>query len=96
MGASVTFQNPALLTLLDLSQIEISVPVSEGQVTALTPGQTVEYSTADGSKKSATLRAVMAVGTDGADDFVVRLQVNAADLPLAFRDDQPVDVFFNP
>ena len=96
VGASVTLQNPALFTLQDLSQVEISVPVSEGQVTAMTPGQTVEYSTAGGPKKTATLRAVLPDGTEGSVDFVVRLQLNAADLPMAFRDGQPVDVYFNP
>lgn len=96
VGASVTLQNPALFTLLDLTQIEIAAPVSEGQVAQLKPGQTIEYSTSGGPKKTGTVRAVLPAEGGNADAFVVRLQLNTADLPMALRDGQPVDVFIGP
>ena len=94
VGASVTQQSPALLTLQDLSQIEIAVPVSDTQVNALTPGQTLDYTLSGGPKKTAILRAVVPGQAD--EGFVARLQVSPADLPMAFRDRQPVDVYINP
>ncbi len=96
VGASVTQQSPDLFTLQDLSQIEISVPVLDNQVDAMTIGQKVDYAIAGGPRKTAVLRAILPSGSADEDAFAARLQPSLADLPLAFRDGQAVDVFFAP
>ncbi len=92
-GASVTQRSPNLLTLLDLSQVEIAIRLPQRDVQRLKPGQTVTYVIADGEKRTARLRTVMAPasGAQGTDP-VVRLQLDSNDLPPIIRHDQPVQV----
>lgn len=96
VGASVTQQSPDLFTLQDLSQIEISVPLPDSQIAALTIGQNVDYAIAGGARKTAVLRTILPSGGAGEDVFAARLQPNPTDLPIAFRDGQAVEVFFAP
>lgn len=96
VGATVTQQNPALLSLQDLTQVEIAVPLTQGTFETLKPGQSLNYSMTDGAKKSATVRAVLPPSGDGEQKYVARLQLDPADLPLAFRDRQAVEVFLSP
>jgi len=89
-GASVTQRAPDLLTLLDLNQVEIAVPVSQSTAQSLLLGQSVGYSLASGENRTARVRAVVPQGTA----FVARLQLDStADLPLGFRHEQPVQVY---
>ena len=89
-GASVTQRAPDLLTLLDLNQVEIAVPVSQSTAQSLVLGQSVGYSLASGENRTARVRAVVPQGTA----FVARLQLDStADLPLGFRHEQPVQVY---
>ena len=96
VGATVTQQNPALLNLQDLTQVEIAVPLTQASFEALKPGQSLSYSMTDGAKKSAIVRVVLPQTAEGEQNYVARLQLDPADLPLAFRDRQAVEVYLGP
>lgn len=93
VGASVTQRSPDLLTLLDLSRVEIAVKVPKGQDQLLKPGQSVGYALPDGKKRMARVRAVLPPLTAQDTAPVARLDLDSADLPATIRHNQPVKVF---
>jgi RND family efflux transporter MFP subunit len=93
VGASVTQKAPDLLTLLDLSQVEIAVPLSQDEAQRLKPGQSVRYAFADGEKRTARVRAVLPPTSAQDTASVTRLQLDSADLPPAFRHQERVQVY---
>lgn len=93
VGASVTQKAPDILTVLDLSQLEIAVELSHTDAQRLKPGQTVSYTLADGEKRSARVRAVLPALSSQGTLSVTRLQLDNIDLPLAVRRQQPVQVY---
>ena len=93
VGASVTQKAPDLLTLLNLSQLEIAVQLSEEQTQRLKPGQNIGYVLEDGEKRTARVRAVLLAPSPQQTASVTRLQLDGVDLPLALRRQQPVQVY---
>jgi RND family efflux transporter MFP subunit len=93
VGASVTQRAPDLLTLLDLSQVEIAVQIPQSEAQRLKPGQIVGYSLADGEKRMARVRAVLPPVSPQETAPVMRLQLDSVDLPLVIRHQQPVRVY---
>lgn len=93
VGASVTQKSPDLLTLLDLSQVEIAVPVTQEEAAHLTPGRSVAYTLADGEKRTARFRTVMPPTDPDKTALVARLEIDSADLPLSLHHQDPVQVF---
>lgn len=93
VGASVTQKAPDLLTLLDLSQLEIAVQLSQTDAQRVKPGQNVSYALADGEKRSARVRAVLPALSPQGTLSVTRLQLDNVDLPLTVRRQQPVQVY---
>jgi macrolide-specific efflux system membrane fusion protein len=93
VGASVTQKSPDLLTLLNLSQLEIAVELSHAEAQRLKPGQSVQYALADGEKRRARVRAVLPGLSPQGTASVTRLQLDNIDLPLAVRRQQPVQLY---
>lgn len=93
VGASVTQKAPDLLTLLDLSQVEIAVPLPQRDAQRLKPGQSVAFSLADGEKRSARVRTVLPPLGPQETAPVARLQLDDADLPSTIGHQQPVQVY---
>lgn len=93
VGAAVTQKAPDLLTLLDLSQLEIAVQLSQAEAQLVKPGQTIGYALADGEKRSARVRAVVPALSPEGTQSMTRLQLDNVDLPLAVRGQQPVQVY---
>lgn len=94
VGASVTQQAPNLLTLLDLSQVEIAVELSQDKAQRLNPGQSVGYVLSDGEQRTARLRTVLPPADPQQTVAVARLQLDSADLPPLVRHEQTVQVYF--
>lgn len=92
VGASVTQKAPDVLTLLDLSRLEITVQLSQTDAQRLKPGQSLQYALADGEKRTARVRAVLPAQSPQGTS-VTRLQLDDIDLPLAVRRQQPVQVY---
>ena len=93
VGASVTQRSPDLLTLLDLSQVEIAVKLPQADLDRLKPGQSIGYAIADGERRTARVRAVLAPPASRDTNPVIRLRLDSVDLTPIIRHDQPVRVF---
>ncbi len=73
VGAAVTQRNPDLVQLLDLSRVEIEVPVPQSKLALFSAGKTVQFSSDNGAKGEAKVRAIMSVLAKNKRDRVVRL-----------------------
>lgn len=93
VGASVTQKSPDLLTLLNLNQLDIAVPLSHDEAQRLQPGQSVKFSLADGEKRTARVRAVLPASSAQGAASVTRLQLDNIDLPLDVRRPQAVQLY---
>lgn len=94
VGAAVTQQAPDILTLLDLSRVEIAVELPQGEAERLQPGQSVGYAFAGGEQRTARLRAVLPPAGPQETAAVARLQLESGDLPALIHHHQPVRVYF--
>lgn len=95
VGASVTQKDPNLLTLLDLSQVEIAVALPQDRAKALRLGQNVGYTLADGEQRTARLRAVLPPTSPKEPTAVARLQLIGTDLPATILNQQSVQVYLD-
>jgi len=93
VGSAVTQRNPDLMSLLDLSRVEIEVEVPDDKIAFFQPNKRVLYSLKDGDKQSARVRAIMPQLSEHKDDQIVRLQLDADTLPADIYNNQPVTVF---
>lgn len=93
VGAAVTQRSPNLLTLLDLSQVEIAVKLPPADLQRLKPGDSIGYAIGDGPRRTARLRAVLPPSGAQETNSVARLHLNSSDLPPIIRHEQPVKVF---
>jgi RND family efflux transporter MFP subunit len=93
VGAAVTQRAPNLISLLDLSRVEIAFKAPRGQNLLLKPGQSVNYTLADGKKRVAQVRSLLLPTSPQELAPVTRLQLDSADLPLQIHHNQPVKVF---
>ncbi len=93
VGAAVTQRAPNLLSLLDLSRVEIAFKAPRGQNQLLKPGQNVGYTLADGKKRVAQVRSMLLPASPQEVAPVTRLQLDSADLPQQIHHNQPVKVY---
>ena len=93
VGAAVTQRSPDLLTLLDLSQVEIAVKLPQADLDRLKSGQNISYAIADGERRTARLRVVLVPPASKDTNPVARLRLDSVDLPPVIRHEQPVRVF---
>lgn len=91
VGAAVTQRQPDLMTILDLTKVEIEV--TGASVEELQPGQAVEVTVAGGDKQPAKVRAVWPqLGSNGTTQ-IVRIAPEPGSLPATVHDGQSAQVF---
>ena len=93
VGAAVTQRNPDLMTLVDLSKVEIEVPADRGVAAGLTPGQSVAVSVAGGDRVPGTVRAVLPANAKSGVGRLVRIAPASGRLPAGTQNGQPAKVF---